>query len=192
MSQPTLMNLKLITAPTVEPLTLQETKLHANIYSDDTDSLVGLYIQAAREKWEKETRYHVSKAGYELTSSSLVSEFTLPLRPVLVNDDVELTVNDLTEDTDYTLEIDSRTGVATIKFLTGVPSDVTINFFVGYEDPAEPEGDEDPLPHPAPAQIKLVLLQLVTHWFEQRAAYTDGGEMKSLPAGYFSAVQSYR
>ncbi len=50
-----ILNLKLITPPVAEPVTLAQVKQHCRVTIDDDDALLETYISAARELCERET-----------------------------------------------------------------------------------------------------------------------------------------
>lgn len=58
--------LRVVTQATVEPVTLDEAKLHLRA-DDDSDTLIGALITAAREIVERQTGYALAAASYEWT-----------------------------------------------------------------------------------------------------------------------------
>lgn len=58
------MGRKVITAPTVEPITLAEAKLHQRIDVDDDDALVSMWITAIREHAEHLTERTLAPTRY--------------------------------------------------------------------------------------------------------------------------------
>lgn len=57
--------LKLVTAPTVEPVTVTDMKNHSRIDIDDDDVLLDTYIQAAREAVESELKRALITQTYD-------------------------------------------------------------------------------------------------------------------------------
>jgi len=169
--------LTLQTPPSTEPITTAEAKTHSRIFITNDDSYIADLIEAAREKWEKDSGYFIATASYQATYKNHCHHtFTLPLRPVVSVD----SVNALTVDTDYTVAIDVRTNEAVIKLITPVSGDVVVNFTVG-------PGESDP-----PMLARHAVKCLVGHWYENREAFQPGSAFKSVPATYQSIVTSFR
>jgi len=189
--------LELLTAPTIEPITTTQAKVHARVFddSDDSNDYIDGLISAARQKFESESGYYLTEAEYKLTTRLGVfhpsryswffrpshNHIMLPLRPVLL---VE-SVNDLVENTDYELSIDALTGICVIHLLTKVDGDIVITFKVGF-----PEADDGGTS--APSLAKHALKSLVSHWFENREAYQAGSSIKTAPATYQSILTTFR
>lgn len=107
--------LKLVTAPTVEPITLSEVKAQAVIGHDLDDALLSVMISAAREHGESLTGRSWAPKTLEVVLDSFPSgAIELPASPVtavtsvkyLDADGVEQTMSD----TDYTVDTDSLIG----------------------------------------------------------------------------------
>jgi uncharacterized phiE125 gp8 family phage protein len=64
---------KLITAPTLEPLSLQEAQLHLRVDNADTDTLITAQIIAARELVEKLTRRALLTQHWKYVADSFPS-----------------------------------------------------------------------------------------------------------------------
>lgn len=58
------MGLKVITPPSVEPVSVALAKLHARVEIDDDDALIESYITAARERAEHETERALAPATF--------------------------------------------------------------------------------------------------------------------------------
>lgn len=187
--------IELLTAPTVDPISVSDAKIHSRIFGTDTDDYISGLITASRIKFETESGYYLSQAEYKVTTkrtfcrswydwneTASLFYYILPLRPVM---QVE-SVNSLILNTDYTVSIDALTGQATIHFLTDIDGDIVITFKVGFPNPS---GDD---PSTAPALAKHALKSLVSHWFENRESYQAGSSIKTTPASYQSILQSYR
>lgn len=107
--------LKLVTAPTVEPVTLSEVKAQAVIGHDLDDALLSVMISAAREHGESLTGRSWAPKTLEVVLDSFPSgAIELPASPVtavlsikyLDADGVEQTM----PDTDYYVDTDSLVG----------------------------------------------------------------------------------
>jgi uncharacterized phiE125 gp8 family phage protein len=78
--------LSLVTAPTVEPVSVAEAKLHAKIDSEDEDSQVLDWIRAATRKVEHDTEMALLTQTWDLSIGAFPGyspyTVTLPIRPV--------------------------------------------------------------------------------------------------------------
>lgn len=81
--------LRLITAATAEPVTLDEAKTHLRIIDTSLDALIQLWITAAREEVEQVTGYALSDAEWEWTPDD--ADATAPIRPMVVTSDEGVT-----------------------------------------------------------------------------------------------------
>jgi uncharacterized phiE125 gp8 family phage protein len=107
--------LKLVTAPTVEPVTLSEVKAHCVIGHDLDDTLLGVLISAAREHGEALT----GRSWAEKTLEVVLDEFPagaieLPASPITAVTSVKYLDANGVEQTmdaaDYTVDTDSLVG----------------------------------------------------------------------------------
>jgi uncharacterized phiE125 gp8 family phage protein len=77
------MALKLITAPTEEPVTLTQVKLHCRVDGSDEDALLNLAIVAARRAAEGRTSRALVTQTWELALDAFpAAEIDLPMPPV--------------------------------------------------------------------------------------------------------------
>lgn len=77
------MALKLITAPTEEPVTLAEAKLHCRVDGSDDDALLIALIKAARDLAENQTGRALCTQTWELALDAFPDvEIELPMPPV--------------------------------------------------------------------------------------------------------------
>lgn len=74
---------RLITAPTFEPLSLAEAKLHLRVDGTDEDALIGDLIKAAREECEQETGRALVRQTWEATFDAFDSALRLTRAPFL-------------------------------------------------------------------------------------------------------------
>lgn len=75
--------LTIITAATVEPITLAQAKAHLRVAHDGDDALITAIIAAAREAVELETGRALAVASYEWTPDCK-GQTQLPLTPVTI------------------------------------------------------------------------------------------------------------
>lgn len=107
--------LRLVTAPTAEPVTLAEVKAHCVIGHDDDDSLLEVMISAAREHGESLTGRSWAPKTLEVVLDSFPSgAIELPASPVTEVESIKYLDVDGVEqtmpDTDYTVDTDSLIG----------------------------------------------------------------------------------
>lgn len=75
--------LVLKTAPTVEPVTLDEAKSHLRIIEDHEDALISMQISAARQRVEGFIKSSLTPTVYEYKLAGFPDEIVLPIGPVL-------------------------------------------------------------------------------------------------------------
>lgn len=103
------MGLKVITQPTVEPVTLAEAKLHLRVETDDEDGLIASCISAARGQCEHILERAVARQTVTLSIDEFPADgIRLPMSPVVQIDSVEYVDTDGTTQTmapaDYYLD----------------------------------------------------------------------------------------
>lgn len=185
------MLVQLITAPTLEPVTLAEAKKQCVVEHADDDALFNLIIGAAREHLEKmcwrgivtQTWEVVSECfeddgeGIELPKGNLVA--VASVKYIDVNG-VEQT---LTLTTDYVLDTVSVPGRVRLAYGTYWPSPrsqwdaVKIRYSVGWSQAAVPKA------------LKQALLLLVSQMYEHRTPEITGTIVSDFE---FSAASLYR
>ena len=108
--------IKLITAPTVEPVTLSEVKAHCVISHDDDNALLAMMISAAREYGEALTGRSWAEKTLELILDGFpgTSIIELPMSPINPVTSVKNLDADGVEQTmpsaDYVADIESMVG----------------------------------------------------------------------------------
>lgn len=102
-------SLRVLTAATVEPVTLEEAKLHLRVDGDDDDTLIEALIAASRDYCERFTGLALSEQTLEFTVDAS-DEVFLPLAPVTSITSVTSLVDNvetvLVDATDYWANID--------------------------------------------------------------------------------------
>jgi len=76
------MRLKLITAPDIEPVTLDEAKNHLKIDSSEDNSLISALIVTARQLAEKETNRAFITQTWEMYLDEVGNEIEIPKPPL--------------------------------------------------------------------------------------------------------------
>lgn len=190
------MGLRLITPPAVEPVSLEEVKAHLRIADDDSDTLLPIYIAAARQ-WIDGNDGWLGRAlvsqTWELTLDEFpTSEIRLPLPPVQSVTSVKYDDGDGIEQAidsaDYYLDTTGGVGwvvpLANVSWpatLAGVNT-VRVRFVAGYATAAD-----------VPAPIRAAILLMVGHLFANREAVMSGpNDIRQLPLGVDALLAPYR
>ncbi|HUS97218.1 MAG TPA: head-tail connector protein [Hyphomicrobiaceae bacterium] len=187
------MALQLVVPPLVEPVSLDEAKVHLRVDSTVEDSLIGSLITTSR--------LHIEAAlGMALISQSwrvvldcwpLGDVLALPLRPVSAV--TEIRVRDqggatkVVDSVGYAVDlvgavprISSRTGYWP---MPGVRmGGIEIDLAAGY----------GALASDVPAPIRQALLMLVAHWYEHREPAAVGTEATRIPDTVSSLLAPFR
>lgn len=167
------MTLVLVTAPSVEPVSLAEAKLHCRIDVTDDDALVTAQIVAARAYCEQWTRRALITQTWEdvLNEWPLGREHVLPLAPLASIVSVKYTDDAGVEATmpagDYLVDSTRTPGRIVLRSSASWPSvalqeshGVRIRFTAGYGAAAST----------VPQSIRQGLLLLIGTWYENREA----------------------
>jgi len=180
-------------------VTLAEIKLQLRLDSDDTseDDLLNMYIDAATEKFEKETRRSLLTKTYtytldnfpDTTYNNPYAEIELPYSPATAITSIYYKDYDgtstLYSSSYYTLN--TGTEPSTVSPATSWPTvgdysgAVTITYTAGYGPSATNISD----------LAKHAIILLVGHWYENREAST-GLRLNEVPMGYDALVTNYK
>lgn len=151
-----------ITDTGAEPITIQQAKLHASIDYNDYDSLLPIYISAARIAIENATGLAiVDKTVKQIVQLYTNSLFKLSYSPVKsFHYGIELVTNDCGQ---YIL----------------ISTGDQLNFGANDEVVTSPSNSLYEIEYEAgfstvPADIKLAILQMFTFIFNHRGEYNDG------------------
>ena len=190
---------------TVEPVSLQQAKAHCLVQADDQDSLLLLYISAARRFCEEVTGRAFLTQTWLLSRDSFPAPFSgrcpfgspeimLPRPRVQEIVSIEYLDGSGTRQTlpslNYLLDAGSEPGVlmpAPGRFWPYTPrvsGAVQVTYTAGYGDS----------PQDVPADLQLAILMLVAHWYENREATVlpEGGTGNvSVPLGVADILAGY-
>lgn len=187
-------SLKVLTQPTVEPVSLAEAKAHCRVDTDTDNAYIASLIRAAREwcaAYCDETFVHTQ---YVMTLDSFPVEIELPRPPMATASgytDVTVTYKNENQTTatlatnQYRVDRDSTPGVLRTLYNGSWPSHlldynaVTVTWWGGVS--ADGTGVEQ--------RIKNAILWLVGYWYERRMA-ADGISMTEIPFGVKSLLDS--
>lgn len=187
-------SLKVLTQPTVEPVSLAEAKAHCRVDTDTDNAYLASLIRAAREwcaAYCDETFVHTQ---YVMTLDSFPVEIELPRPPMATASGytaVTVTYKNENQTTatlatnQYRVDRDSTPGVLRTLYSGSWPSHlldynaVTVTWWGGVS--ADGTGVEQ--------RIKNAILWLVGYWYERRMA-ADGISMTEIPFGVKSLLDS--
>lgn len=187
-------SLKVLTEPTVEPVSLAEAKAHCRVDADADDSLILAYIQAAREwvsAYMDETIVHTQ---YVMRLDSFPHEIELPRPPaataagftaVTVTYTGENQQTATLSTTEYRVDRDSVPGVVRPLYNGSWPSHlldygaVTVTWWGGRESSGAA----------IPQRVRNAILWLVGYWYERRVA-ADGINLTEIPFGVKALLDS--
>ena len=176
---------KLVTAPSDEPVTLDQAKLHCRVDGTDEDTLIQGYIGAVRSFLDYDDGVLGRAIVTQTWDASVVAPgpdgvIALPVTPV--QSLVSIKYFD-TNNIEQTLDLANFTLIATkweakIIPVTGVAwpdtfdrhDAITVQYVAGFGDPDA-----------VPEALKHAILLLVCYWYENRETAAGGVEFHDLP-----------
>lgn len=190
----------LITPPALQPVTLAEAKLHLRVDHNDEDTLIESLIRAATEHldgWTGILGRCLVEQVWRQDHDRFARQMIIPLGPVIAVQSI--TWRDPTGQLStvpsgsYDLRTDEA-GNAVIRFdgdyvfPTNLHESraVAINFKAGYETKPGPLATST-----VPDPLKVAILLLVGHWYQNREAVSPAG-MASLPFAVEALIAPYR
>lgn len=190
-----MLQIKVVTPPAVEPITLTEAKLHCKVDLTTDDDLITALIVAAREEIERRTWRALITQTLELILSDWpgANVIELPRAPLQSITSVKYKDRDGNETTwdsaNYHAGTDSVPGVLILAWDASWPSGdlyavepIRIRYVAGYGVAAA-----------VPQSLKQACLLLVAHWYEAREAGGDTvAEKSGIPFGVEALIRSYR
>ena len=161
------MGLSLVTAPTVEPIGLQEAKVHLRIDGSDSDTYINTLIVAARKHVENVTRRRLVQQTWDYTLAEFpTGDICLPIQPVSSITSVNYVNGSgvTTPFTDFTLINDGPRSRVVRNFNISWPSTrvhgnaVTVRFVCGYDPTTDsPQDLTGNIPRDIRAAMKLII-----------------------------------
>lgn len=149
-------SLRLVIPPAVEPVTLEEAKLHLRVDGNEDDSLITALITAARQKAEEYTRRAFITQTWELAVDTACGVLYLPRPPVQAVETV--TVDGGIVATENYALIGPEALHVKVPLYAVNPGGVVIRYRAGYGD----------APADVPQVIRQAILMLVAHLYEAR------------------------
>jgi len=185
------MALTLITPPAVEPLTLEEVKLHLRVDASDEDNLINIYIRAAREFTEAFLGRALVTQTWKLTIDEFpIGEIKIPKPPLQSVSNVKYFDSAGLEQTlatsEYYVDAASEPGwvVPVTNSVWPTPLDainaVSVEFVAGYSPTADSPSN---LASNVPFNIKAGMLLIIGNLYENREDNVVGVISTRLPNG---------
>jgi len=179
-----------VTAPTIEPITLTETKLHIRVDHDTEDSLIETLISAARNILEQNTSRGLAPATYKLTMDRFPSLIELPRSPATSVTHIKYYDQDGVQQTwsssEYRVDLNT------------VPARITPEYDYVYPTPREVIAAIE-IQYAAgytasniPAALKQAMLILVGHLYENRQIVNSGMGNFIMPKTVDYLISPYR
>jgi uncharacterized phiE125 gp8 family phage protein len=180
---------RLLTAPSVEPVTLSEAKRHANVVASDDDTLITALIVAARELVEQDTSRALINQTWELELDDWWTDAVEVPRPPLssVTHVKYYDANGVLQtvaSTNYHVDTRRQPGVIwwdadyTLPTLSDEANPVIVTYVAGYGSAASA----------VPGRAKQAILLLVGHWYRHREAV--GRAEGEVALAYRSLIRS--
>ncbi len=189
-----------VTPPAIQPVTLAEAKLHLRVDHDDEDALISNLIQAATghlDGWTGILGHCLVEQVWRQDHDRFARELAIPLGPVISVQTVTWRdpagLLNTVPSTAYDLCVDLA-GSARIRFDPDYhfPTDlhesraVAITCKAGYAN-----DDGPPVRSTVPDPLKVAILLLVGHWYQNREAVSAAG-MAPLPFAVEALIAPYR
>lgn len=171
---------KLITAATLDPVTVTELKSQLRITTTSQDTMLGLLIKAATQHVEDYLRYSIMPSTWDLYLDSFNSDIWIQKIPVsaithvkYINSEGVLTT--LTVDVDYVIDIDSKPARIYTAYSKSWPSTrsiyncVVVRFVAGYASSAD-----------VPERLKQAILMLAASLYENPSDEVTGTQVNKI------------
>lgn len=182
------MGLSLITAPAAEPISLAELKAQCRIDSSAEDALLGIFVQAARERAEQITGTALVSQTWDQTLDAFpAAEIELLKPPVSAITSVKYVdtsgVQQTYSSANYTLDSSTFPGWVLPAYGTEWPATrdqanaVTVRYVTGYANAAA-----------VPAAIKAWCLLTAGFLYANREALVIDGRVAEIPSRFVDGM----
>ena len=185
------MSLVLVTAPALEPVTLQEAKDDARVDGSDDDALIDALIVMSREQVENTTHRALITQTWDWAMDGFPRWFELPKPPLQSITSIKYIDDSGVEQTlaasSYRVDSASEPGRITPAWGESWPSTrsvtgaVTVRFVAGY-------GTN---PSDVPESLRLALRRVLNHNYEHREPVLVGTSQSELPFGLRAILGQY-
>lgn len=194
--------LRLVTAPPIEPVTLADMKAHLRVTAADDDSLISVYITAARRMTESVTKRALIQQTWDWVLDRFPAHFDVPLPPLqevvyikyLDTADVEQVLDPTT----YIVDANPDWGRVALNYARVWPwsfpviNAVWMRFIAGYPSVASPSTDD--LASGVPVELTHAIKMAVSHFYENPGAVESSrsrGGFELMPLAYQALVWPY-
>ena len=185
------MPVKVITAPTSEPITLAEAKAHMSISDSAQDGVIPARISAARQWAEDYTGRSFITRTLELAVDSFEDEMELPHGPVSAIESIKYLDSDGVEQTLSTsvYYLDDYALVPTVNLAPdqswpdtqSIKNAVKIRYTAGYGTALN-----------VPEKVRFAINLTVSHWTKYQAPVEYGVSVTNVPAAIRSLLEPYK
>lgn len=186
--------LRIVTQPSIEPVSLTEAKLHCRIDVNDDDWITASLIRTARAYAEQVTRRGLLTQTWDLYLDDWPEDdrIVLPRPPLQSVTHVKYTTSAgvLTtfSSASYTVGVASEPGRLVLNDGYSWPTDtlqvvdgITVRFVAGWTSSAD-----------VPMPIRQAILMTIGHWYENRESTTLGAVSREVPYGVDALLWPYR
>lgn len=191
------MGLKLVSAPTDYPLTVEEAKEHLRVGDDENDWTIELYLKAATQNAEQFLGRALMDQTWDLFLDEFPTEIAIPLPPTIEvmgvfyrdSDGAEQELDEASYDVN---DAGDRTLVALVRSGSSWPTTleaanaVRVRFRAGYLDASSP-----PLSN-VPFDIKAAILLTLGSLYAHRETVVVGQTAVQLPWGAEQLLRPHR
>ena len=184
------MQIKRVSPPSVEPVSLDEVKAYLRIDGTDDDALLTRLIEAARERAEEYTRRAFITQEWDAVYDDVTADYIELPRPPLISVTGVYYTTDAGEQTlatsAYYVDSISEPG-RVILLASGWPSrrskaGLRVRYSAGYGAAASS----------VPGPIRQAIITAVGDWFEACGSVAVGEAVNELPSGAKATLEPYR
>ena len=186
------MSLNLVTAPSVEPVSLSQAKAHMRVEHTADDALIETLIETARREAEGYLRCALISQQWDLRLDAFADVMEIELPPLITVDSISYLDSDGNSQTlatsVYDADIYRRPGRVTLGYgqswpsTRATPNAVTIRFTAGYGTAASD----------VPADIRHAILFLVADLYKNRESISFGQIPHELPVSARALLWQHR
>jgi uncharacterized phiE125 gp8 family phage protein len=183
----------LLTAPALDPLTLDEAKAYLRVAGGDDDDLIAALIKGARGHVEAQTHRALITQSYRISRDTWPADGRIAVLPAPLRTVAAARVYDV-DGTAHAIDLQAFVvdTVATPGIVSFAPwslpapgrphGGIELDVTVGYGDAASD----------VPEPLRLAIRLLVAHWYENRGLVTPGTTTVQLPANGGALLAPYR
>ncbi len=180
----------LLTAPAVEPVSLDEAKAFLRVETSDDDDVIAALVAGARIHVEAQTRRALITQSWRISADAWPADGRLPVLPAPLQ---SLSAARVYDSDNNTHDVDGQTfvldlGGSALCFAPWAPPapgrlslGIEVDVVVGYGDAASD------VPEPLRQAIRL----LIAHWYENRGLMREAGTAV-LPQNVAALIGPYR